>query len=111
GRAGSRRRPAPPRAGPAAATGRGGGERAAAPATAAAAGAGGGRRSVEHDHAAGHLTGPQRGEALVDLVERVGTADQLVDLEPAVEVEVDQLREVHVGPHRAVHRALDRLLL
>src|SRR5438034_2480612 len=46
--------------------------------------------SVEDDDAAGHLAAPQRLEALVDLVERPGPADELVELEAAVEVQVDQ---------------------
>src|SRR5215510_7805755 len=69
------------------------------------------RPSVEDHHAAGHLAAGEVPEALVDLGERVGPADQLVDLQAAVHVEVDQPREVDVRPHRAVHGAPDALLL
>ena len=58
--------------------------------------------SVEHDDAAGDLAAAHRREALVDLVERVGPAHQLVDLEAPVEVEIDELREVDIGVHGAV---------
>src|SRR5437016_11107599 len=67
--------------------------------------------SAEDDDAAGDLAAPERLEPFVDLVELVGPADQLVDLEPAVEVEIDQPREIDVRPHRAVHGALDALFL
>src|SRR3984893_11455425 len=69
------------------------------------------RGSVEHHDAAGDLSGSQRLEAVVDLIELVGAADELVELEPAVEVELDETREVDRRPHRAVHAALERLLL
>src|SRR5262245_40028853 len=69
------------------------------------------RHSVEADHTAGHLPAGQVPEALVDVGERVGPADQLVDLEPPVHVEVHQAREVDVRSHGAVHRAPDALLL
>src|SRR5262245_15126046 len=67
--------------------------------------------SVEHHHAAGHLAGRERREALVDVLQPVGPADQLVELEPALHVEVDQARKVDDGADRAVERALQRFLL
>src|SRR3972149_5190650 len=67
--------------------------------------------SVEDHHPARDLAGPHGGEALVDLLDLVYAADELVELEPAVEVEVDEAREVARRPHGAVHGALERLLL
>src|SRR5204863_523670 len=67
--------------------------------------------TLEHHHAARHLTGAQRREALVDLLECVGAAHQLVDLEVAGQVLVDQPGEVEVRTHGAVHRPLDAFLL
>src|SRR2546422_9808076 len=69
-------------------------------------------RSASEDHdPAGHLTAPQRGESLVDLRELIGPAHELVDLESAVEVEIDEPRKVDVRAHGAVHRAAERLFL
>src|SRR5215472_11537547 len=69
------------------------------------------RALVEDDDAASHLAPAHRREALVDLVELPGAADELVDLEPPLEVEVHQLREIEVRADGAVHRALECLLL
>src|SRR5215467_14398128 len=66
---------------------------------------------VEHHHAAGDLARRECLEAVVDLVERVGAAHELVELEPALEIELDETREVDGRAHRAVHGALQRLLL
>src|SRR5262245_2595258 len=67
--------------------------------------------SVEHDHTAGDLPAGEIAEALVDVGQRIGPAHQLVHLEPAFHVEVDEPREVDVGPYRTIHRAADALLL
>src|SRR5438477_1362708 len=63
------------------------------------------RRSAEQDELAGHLAPCERGEAVVDLVERHRGADQGVELQPAGQVPVDVARDVdpepvrtHVGP-------------
>src|SRR5438445_10802088 len=68
-------------------------------------------RRSEHDDPTRHLPTAECRKPLVDLAELVGSADQLVDLQTAVQVQVDQLREVDVRAHRAVHRAADGLLL
>src|SRR5207245_10176912 len=65
----------------------------------------------EADGAARRLPGPQQLAPLVDLLERVRPADQLVELQPAVEVELDELWEIDGRADRAVERALERLLL
>src|SRR5882724_5648369 len=67
--------------------------------------------SIERHDAARHLPRPQRREPLVDLLDLVGPAHQLVDLQALLHVQLDEAREVQVGPHRAVHRALQALLL
>src|SRR5438445_253714 len=67
------------------------------------------RRRSEDDDAASHLAAPERLEALVDLVERKGATDELVELQATVEVELHQAREVEGRPDRAVHRPLERL--
>src|SRR5207244_425074 len=69
------------------------------------------RGRADDDGAASHLAAPERLEALVDLVERIGAADELVELQATVEVELHQAREVEGGPDRAVHRPLERLLV
>src|SRR2546428_453957 len=56
----------------------------------------------EDDDATRHLPGPQQLEPLVDLLERVRPADQLIELQPAVEVELDELREIDGRADRAV---------
>src|SRR4051794_1540161 len=50
-------------------------------------------------------------EALVDLVQGVRLADQLVDLELARAVEVEEVRDVVHGVARAEQRALELLLV
>src|SRR6266545_8340225 len=55
--------------------------------------------SVEDDHAARDLARPHGGEALVDVLQRVGAADELIQLQTALHVEVDEDREVDVRTH------------
>src|SRR5262249_2737828 len=64
-----------------------------------------------HDHRPRDLTLLHRLERIVDVVQLDATRDQLVDLELAAHVEIDELR--HVAPHvgRAVERSDQRLLL
>src|SRR6516162_476341 len=50
----------------------------------------------EHDDPARHLPAAERREPVVDLLELVRAAHQLIDLQPAVQVENDQLREFDV---------------
>src|ERR1700720_109987 len=67
------------------------------------------RPSIELDHAARHRAGHQQAKALVYLVEFVGAADQIVEIELLVHVEIGEDREIDVGTHRTVVGAADCL--
>src|SRR3984893_15727495 len=56
--------------------------------------------SIELDHAARHRAGHKQAKALIYLVEFVGTADQVVEIELLVHVEIGEDREINVGTHR-----------
>src|SRR3954452_1146216 len=63
------------------------------------------RLRVKDDDRAGILAGRERPVSLVDLGELVPRGDELVDLEPAGHVQLDQLGEVRRRPGRAVTRS------
>src|SRR2546427_11682905 len=65
----------------------------------------------EGEDAAREPPGAQIVERGGELVERVAARDELVDLEPAAEVEVGEHREVAARAGRAVAAAEDRLVL
>src|ERR1700737_2935540 len=67
------------------------------------------RPSIELDHAARHRAGHQQAKALVYLVEFVGAADQIVEIELLVHVEIGEDWEIDVGTHRTVVGAADCL--
>src|SRR5439155_2026605 len=56
------------------------------------------------------LAGLERGKAGVDLGERDMAGDQLVEMEPAVEIGAGQEREIARRPRPAIARAPDALL-
>src|SRR6185503_6984673 len=65
---------------------------------------------LEHEHGAGHLAGLHGAEGLVDVLQLAAPGDHLVELQPALAVELDVARHVDleaVAPHAA---ALDLLL-
>src|SRR5690242_16227728 len=63
------------------------------------------RASILVDDSARDFAGVHGGEGFVDLVEAPLAGDELVELEGAGEVEVDQAREVGAGAGRAVEAA------
>src|SRR3990172_1204504 len=65
---------------------------------------------LEGDDAARDLPLPHRLEGVVDPLERVGAADQLVQLELASQVQLDQLRHVQPEARASVGRAGEHLL-
>src|SRR6266536_1752015 len=65
--------------------------------------------SIEHDHAARHGAGHHQTKALDDLVELIGTADQVVEIELLVHVEIGEDREIDVWAYRTVIGATDCL--
>src|SRR5438876_254920 len=65
----------------------------------------------EGEAAAREPPGAQIVERGGELVERIAARDELVDLEPAAEVEVGEHREVAARAGRAVAAAEDRLVL
>src|SRR5262245_26641541 len=66
---------------------------------------------LEAEHAAGELPAAQVVQRTPEVVEGVVLGDELVDLEPATEVQVGQQREVAPRARRAVAAAEDRLVL
>src|SRR5438552_7704716 len=66
--------------------------------------------SVEHQHRAGDLAGLHRAEGLVDVLELAAAADHLVELQPALAIELDVARHVDLEAVAAHAAALDLLL-
>src|ERR1043166_9107749 len=59
------------------------------------------KSAIKHDYAAGDGARDEQAEALVDFIEFVGAADEIVEVELLVHVEIGEDGEIHVGPHRA----------
>src|SRR5205085_6386231 len=66
--------------------------------------------SVEHQHRAGDLAGLHRAEGLVHVLELAAAADHLVELQPALAVELDVAGHVDLEAVAAHAAALDLLL-
>src|SRR5437764_13229883 len=65
---------------------------------------------LEGEHAASEFPGVQVVDGLLDVLHRIGAGDQLVELQTACLVQVDDHRDVGAGPGRAVPAAHDRLV-
>jgi hypothetical protein len=69
----------------------------------------GDRLLIEYDDAARDLTRKQRREPFIYLIEPIDPADQVIEVDFLLEIQIGEHRKIDSRPHRAVISAADHL--